>query len=397
MTNRSPVPSLRQDPRPVLIAVDDEPVILQIFQAVLEEEPYRLLTAATGKAALALIEEHGCDLLLTDKNLPDTNGLELARVVRARDPQAEVIVVTGYGSLDTAIRALELEVFDYVLKPIGDIFDIRRKVKRAAEKQAMARENLRLVEDLRRQNEALSAALEEARELRAELIQSEKLAGIGTLAAGVAHEISSPLFGVLGLAEAIVDEQDVATIHGHASEIISYSKAIRAIVQDLSGYSRSTEADGSEPVDLRRALADALRLVERAGPGRKVPVQIDLAEGLVVMGRPTELQQVFVNLLKNAIEAVVERHGIDGGRVRVEGGRREEAVWVRVIDNGIGIAADRLSYVFDPFYTTKPAGKGTGLGLNVVYRIVTRHKGQIAVESRVGEGTTLALKLPAPG
>jgi len=381
----------------VLIAVDDEPVILQIFQAVLEEEPYRLLTAATGKAALALIEEHGCDLLLTDKNLPDTNGLELARVVRARDPQAEVIVVTGYGSLDTAIRALELEVFDYVLKPIGDIFDIRRKVKRAAEKQAMARENLRLVEDLRRQNEALSAALEEARELRAELIQSEKLAGIGTLAAGVAHEISSPLFGVLGLAEAIVDEQDVATIHSHASEIISYSKAIRAIVQDLSGYSRSTEADGSEPVDLRRALADALRLVERAGPGHKVPVQIELAEGLVVMGRPTELQQVFVNLLKNAIEAVVERHGTDGGRVRVEGGRREEAVWVRVIDNGIGIAADRLSYVFDPFYTTKPAGKGTGLGLNVVYRIVTRHKGQIAVESRVGEGTTLALKLPAPG
>lgn len=397
MTNRSPVPSLRQDPRPVLIAVDDEPVILQIFQAVLEEEPYRLLTAATGKAALALIEEHGCDLLLTDKNLPDTNGLELARVVRARDPQAEVIVVTGYGSLDTAIRALELEVFDYVLKPIGDIFDIRRKVKRAAEKQAMARENLRLVEDLRRQNEALSAALEEARELRAELIQSEKLAGIGTLAAGVAHEISSPLFGVLGLAEAIVDEQDLATIHGHASEIISYSKAIRAIVQDLSGYSRSTEADGSEPVDLRRALADALRLVERAGPGRKVPVQIELAEGLVVMGRPTELQQVFVNLLKNAIEAVVERHGTEGGRVRVEGGRREDAVWVRVIDNGIGIAADRLSYVFDPFYTTKPAGKGTGLGLNVVYRIVTRHKGQIAVESRVGEGTTLALKLPAPG
>jgi signal transduction histidine kinase len=391
------VPSLRQDPRPVLIAVDDEPVILQIFQAVLEEEPYRLLTAATGKAALALIEEHGCDLLLTDKNLPDTNGLELARVVRARDPQAEVIVVTGYGSLDTAIRALELEVFDYVLKPIGDIFDIRRKVKRAAEKQAMARENLRLVEDLRRQNEALSAALEEARELRAELIQSEKLAGIGTLAAGVAHEISSPLFGVLGLAEAIVDEQDVATIHGHASEIISYSKAIRAIVQDLSGYSRSTEADGSEPVDLRRALADALRLVERAGPGRKVPVQIELAEGLVVMGRPTELQQVFVNLLKNAIEAVVERHGTEGGRVRVEGGRREDAVWVRVIDNGIGIAADRLSYVFDPFYTTKPAGKGTGLGLNVVYRIVTRHKGQIAVESRVGEGTTLTLKLPAPG
>jgi C4-dicarboxylate-specific signal transduction histidine kinase len=391
------VPSLRQDPRPVLIAVDDEPVILQIFQAVLEEEPYRLLTAATGKAALALIEEHGCDLLLTDKNLPDTNGLELARVVRARDPQAEVIVVTGYGSLDTAIRALELEVFDYVLKPIGDIFDIRRKVKRAAEKQAMARENLRLVEDLRRQNEALSAALEEARELRAELIQSEKLAGIGTLAAGVAHEISSPLFGVLGLAEAIVDEQDLATIHGHASEIISYSKAIRAIVQDLSGYSRSTEADGSEPVDLRRALADALRLVERAGPGRKVPVQIELAEGLVVMGRPTELQQVFVNLLKNAIEAVVERHGTEGGRVRVEGGRREDAVWVRVIDNGIGIAADRLSYVFDPFYTTKPAGKGTGLGLNVVYRIVTRHKGQIAVESRVGEGTTLALKLPAPG
>ena len=382
---------------PVLIAVDDEPVILQIFRAVLEDEPYRLFTAASGRAALALVEEHGCDLLLTDKNLPDTNGLELARAVRARDPLAEVIVVTGYGSLDTAIRAMELEVFDYVLKPIGDVFDIRRKVRRAAEKQVMARQNRRLIADLQAKNDALQRALDEARELRAELIQSEKLAGIGTLAAGVAHEVSSPLFGVLGLAEAIVDEDDTAVIHGHAREIISYAKAIRTIVQDLSGYARSTDTDGAERVELARCVQDALRLVERSGLTKGVAVGLAVPAGLVVMGRPTELQQVFVNLIKNAAEAVHDRHKGAGGRVEVEAEQRENIVVLRVRDDGVGIAADRLSYVFDPFYTTKPAGQGTGLGLNVVYRIITRHKGQIAVESVVGQGTTLTVKLPAAG
>ena len=203
-----------------LLIVDDEPVILQILQAVFEDEPYRLTAVGTGNEARQVIETQGCDVLITDKNLPDVSGMELLRLAKNAQPLCEVILITGYASLDTAIAAVELDAFDYVLKPLDNVFDIRAKVRRALEKRQMQTENLRLLEDLQAKNAELRASLADARLLRSELIQSEKLAGIGTLAAGVAHEVSSPLFGILGLAEAITDEDNIETARSHAHEIV---------------------------------------------------------------------------------------------------------------------------------------------------------------------------------
>ena len=115
----------------------------------------------------------------------------------------EAIIITGYASLDTALAAMQLDVYDYIVKPAKDVFMIQRRIRQAFEKQAMARENRRLLKHLKEKNEELNRMVDELRNVQAELIQSEKLAGIGTLAAGIAHEISSPLFGVMGLAEAI--------------------------------------------------------------------------------------------------------------------------------------------------------------------------------------------------
>ena len=169
-----------------LLIVDDEPVILQILKAVFEDEPVRLTCVGSGSDAKTVLEEQGCDLLITDKNLPDINGLELLQMAKGINPFTEVIIITGYASLETALAAMEHDAFDYVVKPLNNVFDIRKKVRRALEKQTMAMENQRLVEDLGTRNEELHAALLEAKALQSELIQSEKLAGIGTLAAGVA-------------------------------------------------------------------------------------------------------------------------------------------------------------------------------------------------------------------
>ena len=212
--------TLPPERRKQLLLVDDEPVILQVLKAVFEDEPYRLTTASNGKDALAVIATSQVDLVITDKNLPDVGGIEILRAAKAKDPLAEVIILTGYGSLETALTALELDAFDYVLKPLNNVFDIRNKVRKADQKQQMAMENRRLIQELSRKNAELEAALDDARALQAELIQSEKLAGIGTLAAGIAHEISSPLFGILGLAEAVTDEQDLALAQGYARDIV---------------------------------------------------------------------------------------------------------------------------------------------------------------------------------
>jgi len=387
-----------QQPARHLLIVDDEPVILQILRAVFEDDPYRLTTVGTGADALRVLADEGCDVLITDKNLPDHSGLHLLQAAKERDPTIEVIIVTGYASLETALTALELGAFDYVEKPLDDVFDIKRKVRRALDRRDMAQENARLLVHLQQKNAELEQALADARSLQRDLIQSEKLAGIGTLAAGVAHEISSPLFGIMGLAEAITDEEDPAEARAHAAEIVEYSRNIRDIVVDLSSYSRAADREVWGAVPLAPVVRDAIKLVQRSANVDGVTLTTDIPDDAVVQGRQNELQQVFVNLVRNGAEAVRDRAGPGGtGRVHTRAWNDADGVRVEVSDDGTGIAADDLDQVFDPFYTTKDPGKGTGLGLNVAWRIVTKVRGTISVESTVGEGTCFHLCFPLPG
>lgn len=365
-----------------LVIVDDEPVILQILSAVFEDGPWRVTTCASGQQALDVMDEQGVDLLITDKNLPDVSGLQLLERCREINDLAEVIIITGYASLETALNALELDAFDYVLKPLNNVFDIKRKVQRASEKQDFAMENRRLIAELSEKNDALETALADTKQLQQELIQSEKLAGIGTLAAGIAHEVSSPLFGIMGLAEAILDEDDPAVVNAHARDIVDYSATIRDIVVELSSYSRAAASEYLTTVELAKVVDDAVRLVERSVDHQGVDIQVDVAPETYVNARTSEVQQVFVNLVKNACEAADEA---DGEALVVVGASAEDGrVLVEVSDNGKGIPPENIRVVFDPFFTTKPPGKGTGLGLNIVYRIVEKFGGSIAVESVPG-------------
>lgn len=378
-----------------LLIVDDEKVILDILRTILSTEPLRLTLAASVSEASRVIQSDPVHLLLTDKNLPDGSGLDLVRQLKAHDPVSEAIIITGFPSLDSAISAIELDVYDYVPKPFRDVFEIRRKVRQASSKQDVSIENRRLLQELKEKNIALEAALAETQALQAELIQSEKLAGIGTLAAGIAHEISSPLFGVMGMAEAIAEEDDLPLAQGYARDIVEYCRQIRDIVVELSSYSRSSAHEYLTTVELSKVVADALKLVERSAVLGPVAFTMQVESGLYLHARTNELQQVFVNLIKNAGEAVYETYGDhDGGQVSIEAGRNDSHTWIRVSDNGPGIPEEKQRLVFDPFYTTKAPGKGTGLGLNIVWRIVTRYRGTIQVQSKNGQGTTFELRFP---
>jgi C4-dicarboxylate-specific signal transduction histidine kinase len=377
-----------------LIIVDDEPVILDLLASVFAESPWEVVACSTGVDAVNAMDEGGVDVLLTDKNLPDLGGIELIEHARTVQPDAECLIITGYPSIDTAVAAMHLEVFDYIIKPPKDIFDVRRKVQQAFEKQAVIRENRDLTEDLKTKNTELGRTLQKMRELQAELIQSEKLAGIGTLAAGIAHEISSPLFGIMGLAEAIREEDDLSLVRGYAAEIVEYTRSIRDVVRDLSGYSRSADREYLTTVELAQVIEDAVRLVTRSLKFGEDRVELSLEEGLYMQARTSEVQQVFVNLVKNAVEAVLEGDSLATGKVWVAAGSGPSHIWASVQDEGPGIPEDRHAMIFDPFYTTKAPGRGTGLGLNIVYRIVTKYRGNVSVESAPGEGSTFHVRFP---
>ena len=383
-----------QAQRKHLLIVDDEPVILQILKAVFEDEPVRLTCVGTGTDALRVLDEQPVDLVITDKNLPDVNGIELLKAAKSINAFTEVIVITGYAYLDSALTAMEHYALEYEVMTLNIVFDIRKKVRRALEKQAMAMENRALLDSLKAKNEALESALEDAKVLKSELIQSEKLAGIGTLAAGIAHEVSSPLFGILGLAEAIPDEQDRAKIDEYASEIALYSQSIREIVVDLSSYSRATADQDADLVDLGIVASEAITMVQRGTDLDGIDVICDAPDGVTIRAQSTEVRQVFVNLFKNAVESVRDERPQQGGRVRIGVGQGIDEVWAVVEDNGVGIPEELRHHVFDPFYPTKPPGKGTGLGLNVVYRIVTKHRGNVSVTAGDEGGTVFRVTFP---
>lgn len=375
--------------RPRLLIVEDEPELAEVFGELFADGPWVATVCGSASEATARMAD-GVDVLLTDKNLPDGSGLDLIEVARGFCPDVEVVLITGFASLDTAIEAIQRGVFDYIVKPPPSVFDVRRKVEQAFARQRVLRENQRLLAELEDRNERLERALGELERTRDELVQTEKLAGLGTFAAGIAHEIGSPLFGVMGLAEAIEDEDDGEVVRGHAREIVRYATSIKHILADVGTYARPSDPERC-PVDVPEEARAAVRMVERS-PGPPVNLSIDLPDGTPWWLRPTALQQVLVNLLVNARQAMVESGALGGVdvSVRADGGTLE----VRVRDRGPGISDRLRDRIFEPFFTTKEPGKGTGLGLHVVYRIVTRHQGTVKVVRPRGGGAEFVVRWP---
>ena len=220
-----------------------------------------------------------------------------------------------------------------------------------------------------------------------QLLHAERLATIGTLASGVAHEINNPATSILLDAERILEENpDDSEVRGIAEGIVKQVERIRRITRNLLLFSRQS---GFEPreVDLNRVIEDALEMLRPKL--KKVKVEKRLDNLPPIYGDPAQLQQVFVNLILNAAQAMP-----DGGRLILETKAGSGEVITRVSDTGVGIPGEHLNRIFNPFFTTKRPGEGTGLGLSICLGIVERHKGKIEVESRVGEGTTFTLRLP---
>jgi signal transduction histidine kinase len=226
--------------------------------------------------------------------------------------------------------------------------------------------------------------------LEAELLQSEKLAGIGSFAAGIAHDINNPLQLILGLAENLAEERDLTTVHEQARDIIEAVKRTSAICRDLTRYSRRASPHEDMRVSVNEKLDEALKIARYASSLHDIEMIKHYQPGADVKGNPDELLHVFVNLITNAVHAM-ERAG---GTLTLETILLDGQVSVRIADTGCGIASDKIPKIFEPFFTTKPPGKGTGLGLYNVKTIVNNMHGSIAVDSQIDKGTTFTLTFP---
>ncbi|MBI3807958.1 MAG: GHKL domain-containing protein [Nitrospirae bacterium] len=226
--------------------------------------------------------------------------------------------------------------------------------------------------------------------LEAELLQSEKLAGIGSFAAGIAHDINNPLQLILGLAENLAEERDLNAVHQQAQDIIEAVKRTSAICRDLTRYSRRASPHDDVLVPVNEKLDEALKIARYASSFHDIEMIKQYQPGAAVKGNPDELLHVLVNLITNAVHAMEGR----GGTLTIETLLHDGQVEIRISDTGCGIDPDKLDEIFEPFFTTKAPGKGTGLGLYNVKTIVNKMHGTIAVDSRIDGGTTFTLTFP---
>jgi PAS domain S-box-containing protein len=230
----------------------------------------------------------------------------------------------------------------------------------------------------------------EEQRLQEQLIQSEKLAGVGVLASGVAHEINNPLSGIIGMAEVAMEEENPSEIKDYLRDILNCGVRISEIVKGLRSYSRIAKSGEQSPVDLNEVLEESLKMVQLATKTTPVEVIRKFQPLGKIEANVGEVQQVFTNLITNAFQAMNGK----GGMLTLSTRSLKDSVEVKVNDNGMGIPQKYLHKIFDPFFTTKKIGEGTGLGLNIVYRIVTKYEGTIDVESKEGIGTTFTIKFP---
>lgn len=408
-----------EEERRILIVDDDEP-IRSLFANYLGER-YSCATAADGQAALAHLARETFALVISDVQMPGLGGTELLRKITESFPDTAVIMVSGIGRAQRVLDAVRLGAFDYLVKPCElDVLELT--VERALEHRALLRSARQYKLDLERRNEELRESKEQLERVQAQMVHNEKMASLGQLAAGVAHELNNPAGFIFGNMEIlkecasglerllkfyetaslpaeevaqvrlIKDEMDYEnTINDLCSMITDChdgAERIRDVVQNLRTFSRLDEADFKK-VDIHEGLDATIRLLSRYYTSGQVELHRDYAELPLVDCYAGQLNQVWMNLLTNAAHAVG-----DGGHVRVATRREGQAVVVSISDTGGGIAPEHLKKIFDPFFTTKPVGDGTGLGLSVTHSIVERHGGAIEVESRPGAGTTLIVTIP---
>ncbi len=221
------------------------------------------------------------------------------------------------------------------------------------------------------------------------LLQAEKLTNLGTLVAGLAHEINNPSPAILGTAELLLNERDPDKIREYAQDITHYSKHIGKVVRDFSGYARSPYQDELIEVNLQDRLTGAVQMVRRGPYFGGIEVVTAFEPIPVLRARKGEIDQLFVNLITNAAQAMNGK-----GRLTLATAMDVDQIAIHVSDSGCGIPQSLVPKIFDPFVTTKGPDKGTGLGLSIVQEIITRYGGTITVKSEEGQGTTFTIRFP---
>jgi signal transduction histidine kinase len=419
---KAAIPSMTEMPeKESVLIVDDSPTIRISFARHLSAT-YDCVQAESFMDALDRLREREFAVVIADIQMPGISGVELLRKIVEKHRNTSVIMVSGVDRPQVVLDTMREGAFDYLIKPC-DPYLLNLTVERAVERRTLLRNANTYKRDLETRNVELTESKAQLQRLQTQTVQNAKMASLGRLAAGVAHELNNPVGFVLGNLELLEEDlaklfrllnyYETATVGAEvtaaASEIkeeIRYqtmvseldsmiadcrdgATRIRDIVQNLRTFSRLDEAEFKE-VDIHEGIDSTIRMLSRYFGSGNITLVRDYGTVPNIEGFSGQLNQVWMNLLANAAHAL----GADGGEIKVVTRAIDDVVEVLISDTGCGISPEHLEDIFDPFFTTKPVGEGTGLGLSISFSIVERHGGRIEVSTKIGEGTTFKVSLP---
>jgi signal transduction histidine kinase len=388
-----------------ILIVEDEELVRLVLEKKLEQEGYHIVTAANGQEAIEKIRQTEFDLVLTDLKLQDITGLEVLEEVKKVFPDTIVVVLTGYGSMSSAIEAMSKGAYYYLNKPCSDEelkITIRRGLEKREASQELKQKNLEILET----NKKLEETLNQLRVTQNQLIQAEKMASLGQLLSGIAHEINNPLAGVMGYAQLLLKDPGLEEkVRQSLEKINKEANRINKIIQNLLLFTR-----GSKPIkrslQINEVLESVLELRAVSLAQNHIQVTKNLAPELPeIQGDFYQLQQAFLNIVDNAEEALLKSQRQKNLYISSELISKlppDEILlhlplpFIRITlsDNGAGIPEAHLKKIFDPFFTSKEVGKGMGLGLSVSYGIIQVHGGKVDLISQVDQGTSFFVEIP---
>lgn len=395
-----------------ILYIEDNPANYRLVERLLREEGFHVLHAKDGFEGVqrAIQERDRLELILLDINMPGMDGYEAATKLKATEgfEAIPIIAVTVNSLQGDRKRTLAAGCDGYIPKPI-DIHSFPQRVKEyirgKREKVPAAEERHYLREHNRKLVDRLESSLGQLKLSHEQIRHKDKLASLGEMAAGIAHELNNPLSSISFAVQLLLREAPSSGQHRQTLEMVGRNtERIQRLAEALANFSRPSAASRGF-VDLRKVLDEATLLSEHEFRTRDVQVSRRIHPELpTVWASESQLHHVFVNLLRNAAQAVeVRRSALNGdggfcGAVQVDAGHDGNGhVWVEVGDNGSGIHPDYQDRLFTPFFTTKPRGQGTGLGLYIVKQILDDLGARVEVRSAVGVGTTFRVHIPRAG
>jgi signal transduction histidine kinase len=400
-----------------LLVVDDNASNRDMLSRRLERQGYSVVLCADGRQALERVRRPGVELVLLDIMMPEMDGYQVLEIMKSDETlrHIPVIMISALDEIQSIVRCIERGAEDYLPKPFDPVL-LRARVGASLEKK-------RLRDAEQRKTLELERALVRLKQTQDQLIMHEKLASLGAVSAGIAHEIKNPLnfvtnFAEISLsltaelreelpAEALKEVEDLLeSLDQSVTKISEHGKRADSIVRSMLLLSRGQGGE-KQRTGINKLIAEAANLAYHGLRAQdasfnctfETDYDINVGELDVV---PQQLSRVFLNIVNNACYAVHQKKkkAGDGYMPTLTLGTRRTPEWIeiRIKDNGTGMPEEVKAKIFDPFFTTKPAGSGTGLGLSISYEIIAQgHGGELSVDSAAGEYTEFLIKLPLGG